>query len=96
VEFLVRVEVNWPADGDEMQKMELISKEAARAKELAAAGTIVRLWRIPGRWANVGLWSAPDATALHDAIRSLPFCPWLDVSVEPLARHPNDPAPVSA
>jgi muconolactone D-isomerase len=47
----------------------------------------VRIWRIPGRTANVGIWEAPDATALHDLVSSLPLFPWLDVTVTPLARH---------
>ena len=70
----------------------LVDAERARAGELAAAGTIQRLWRVPGRRANYGLWSAPDATALHEAISSLPFFPWLDIEVIALAEHPSDPA----
>lgn len=92
MEFLVEIEVKWPPDGDPAQRAELIAAEGRRAAELAAAGTVRRLWRIPGRWANVGLWEAPDATALHDAIASLPFYPWLTATVRPLARHPSDPA----
>ena len=91
MEFLVRIEVNWPADGDEALRRSLVDREAARARELAAEGIIVRLWRVPGRWANIGLWRAKDASELHDAISSLPFLPWLDVGVEALARHPSDP-----
>lgn len=91
MEFLVRIEVNWPADGDEARKTDLIEQEAARAAELARQGHIVRLWRVPGCWANVGIWKAPDATVLHEAISSLPFFPWLSVAAAPLARHPSDP-----
>lgn len=91
MEFLVEIEVRWPPDGDQAQKERLVAAEARRARELAADGALLRLWRVPGRWANVGLWQAQDATALHDAIASLPFYPWLDVRVRPLARHPSDP-----
>ena len=87
----MRIEVRWPATGDESRKRELIEDEAARARQLGELGTIVRLWRVPGRWANVGIWQAADATALHDAISSLPLFPWIEVDVEPLARHPSDP-----
>ena len=45
----------------------------------------------PARWANCGLWEAPDATAIHDAVTSLPMWPYLDVTVHPLGAHPNDP-----
>ena len=91
MEFLVHIEVRWPPDGDPTEFARLVDAEAARARELAAAGTIKRLWRIPGRRANYGLWSADDATALHTAISSLPFFPWLDVEVIAVAEHPSDP-----
>jgi muconolactone D-isomerase len=91
MEFLVHIEVLWPPDGDATRRDALVAAEGARARELAEQGTIVRLWRIPGRWANWGLWSAADATALHAAISSLPLYPWLSVTVHPLAAHPSDP-----
>lgn len=92
MEFLVRIDVRWPVDGDEQMKARLIEAETARAAELAAAGTLRRLWRIPGRWANYGLWQANDATELHAALASLPFYPWLEIDVHVLAEHPSDPA----
>lgn len=91
MEFLVRIEVRWPPEGDASVKAGLIEREALRARELASRGVILRLWRSPGRWANVGIWQAEDASELHEAIASLPFFEWLDVRVEPLARHPSDP-----
>lgn len=92
MEFLVSVEVLWPPDGDPDQRARLVAAEGERAAELAAEGTIKRLWRIPGRWANWGLWEAADATALHEALSSLPLFPWLSVAVHPLAQHPSDPS----
>ena len=92
MEFLVNIEINWPPDADEQRREQLFADELARGRELAEAGRMVRLWRVPGRWANWGLWEAEDATALHQAISSLPLWPWMDVTVHPLARHVNDPA----
>ncbi len=77
MEFLVHIDVLWPGDGDRAERERLVAAEGVRARELAEAGIIQRLWRIPGRWANWGLWAAPDATALHAAIASLPLYPWL-------------------
>lgn len=91
MDFLVYIDVRLPADFDEARKEELIRAEGARAKQLAAQRHIDRLWRIPGRWSNVGIWCADDATSLHEAISSLPLYPWLDVRVTPLAHHPSDP-----
>jgi muconolactone D-isomerase len=38
----------------------------------------------------VGLYEAADPAELHDALMSLPMAPWLDVTVEPLATHPQE------
>lgn len=91
MEFLVEIENRWPADGDPARKAELVKAESERARELAAQGILRKLWRIPGTVRNVGLWVADDATALHQALTSLPFFPWLVIEVRPLAAHPNDP-----
>lgn len=91
MEFLVHIEVRWPPEGDPDELQRLTDAERVRGRELVAEGRIKRLWRIPGRRANWGLWEAADATELHTAISSLPFFPWLDVEVIPLAVHPTDP-----
>ena len=65
----------WPADGDPEELARLTAAERARGAELGAAGTIRRMWRVPGRRANWGVWEADDATALHAAIASLPLFP---------------------
>jgi muconolactone D-isomerase len=91
VEFLVNIEVGWPADGDPDELARLVAAERVRGRELGEEGSIRRMWRVPGRRANWGIWEAEDATALHAAISSLPFFPYLDVEVITLAAHPNDP-----
>lgn len=94
MQFLLHIKVTWPPDGDAEERDRRIAAEGARARELAAAGIIKRVWRIPGQWANWGLWEAADATAIHEAVQSLPMWPYLDVTVHPLADHPNDPGTV--
>jgi muconolactone D-isomerase len=91
MEFLVRIQVEWPTDGDPDELARLMAAERQRAKELSAEGRIRRLWRIPGRTANWGIWEAPDATALHEALSSLPLYRWVKIDVHPLAQHPADP-----
>jgi muconolactone D-isomerase len=91
MEFLVRIVVDWPADGDPAELARITAAERERAAALGAEGHIRRMWRIPGRRANWGLWEADDATELHAAISSLPFYPYLSVEVHPLAAHPSDP-----
>jgi muconolactone D-isomerase len=87
VEFLLEIEVRLPASMDDAQRAQLIERERVRGRELADQGIIRAIWRIPGRFANRAIWSAPDATALHTAITSLPLWPYVDVVVTPLATH---------
>ena len=77
-----------PPSMPEEQQQELVRREGERGRELIEQGSLRRIWRIPGRWENVSLYSATDATELHQLISSLPMWPWLDVQVEPLAIHP--------
>ena len=92
MEFLVNINIALPPGMASHERQELHAAEAVQAASLAAAGRLVRLWRIPGRTANWGLWRAADATELHDALTSLPLWPYMHIEVVPLARHPNDPA----
>jgi len=92
MEFLVHITIErlQNSAGDQRDD-ELARAERERAEELARVGRVVRLWRVPGQRASWGLWDAPDATALHEALSSLPLWPWMRVDVHPLARHPSDP-----
>jgi muconolactone D-isomerase len=90
MEFLVRFEVDAPASMTADERERLRGLERVRAMELREQGILRRLWRVPGRRAVVGLWEAPDATALHDALASLPMFAWMDVTVEALATHPQE------
>jgi muconolactone D-isomerase len=91
MEFLVHIKVDWPPDLEGEAFDTLIARERERGAELVGGGAIKRLWRVPGQWANWGVWSAADATALHDALASLPSFRWATIEVHPLAAHPNDP-----
>jgi muconolactone D-isomerase len=88
MEFHVEIQVTLPRELTADERSRLTEAEARRGRELQQAGTIVRIWRIPGRTANVGIWEAPEPTALHDAIASLPMFPYLSADVTPLAVHP--------
>jgi len=86
-EYLIQMQINIPPDMPDSQLADLRAREKERGLQLRAEGTIKRVWRVPGRVANIGYWEAPDATVLHDKISSLPMFPWLDVHVTPLAQH---------
>ena len=88
-----------PPDMDPGERARLTEAEAVRGRELIAAGSLRRIWRVPGRQANVAVYAAIDATELHALITSLPLWPWMNVRVEALAVHPleaGDPATVGA
>ncbi len=92
MEFLVHISIALPQGMPDEERRALYAAESVQAASLAAAGRLVRLWRIPGRTANWGLWRASDATELHDALTSLPLWPYMDIEATALAKHPNDPA----
>ncbi len=85
--FLVQISVALPPDMPQAERSSLLERERERGRELKGAGVIEEMWRVPGRQANVGVWRAPTATALHEAITSLPVWPWTEVTVTPLADH---------
>ena len=91
MEFLVRMVLSFDHSMPPDERDRYRVAEARRARELADEGKLKRLWRVPGRRANWGIWSADDATDLHTALSSLPLWPWLDIEVLPLADHENDP-----
>ncbi len=78
---------DWAVLRDRPDLDDLISREREAGRRLMAEGTLVRIWRLPGQRANVGIWRVPDATALHAALASLTLWPWLDADVVPLATH---------
>ena len=70
----------------------MTAHEAARTRELAEDGRLIRLWTLPVRGHALGLWQATDSRALQDLLQSLPMADWLMIDTVPLTRHPSDPA----
>jgi muconolactone D-isomerase len=90
MEFLVRADNRLPADFPSEQREQMRTGERAIAARWRAEGMLQRLWRVPGRTDWVGLFTAPDATVLHDELSTLPMYPWLRLTVQPLATHPQE------
>ena len=91
MEWLINMTVRPPAGTSEEEIAARSQAEADAVALLAKSGSVLRVWRIPGQWANWSLWTFPDATSLHAALSSLPLWPWAEITVHPLAAHPNDP-----
>jgi muconolactone D-isomerase len=90
MDFLVEIATELPPDMPDDEREALLARERERGRELRAAGTLTRIWRLPGRPANVGVWSAVDADALHEALTSLPVWRFARVTVTALSTHPLD------
>jgi muconolactone D-isomerase len=90
MEWLVHTQNRLTAELSAEERDRLRTAERARAMELRAEGVLRKLWRTPGRPGTVALYECRDATHLHDTLSSLPMFPWLEVSVEPLATHPQE------
>jgi muconolactone delta-isomerase len=94
MEYLVTMTTLVPDGTAEEKVQEVRRREAARSRELAAQGHLLRLWRPPvrpGEWRTFGLFAAADEVELEDVLASMPLRVWRSDQVIPLSAHPNDP-----
>ena len=95
MEYLVTMTTSVPDGTPEEAVDDIRTREAARSKELAAQGHLLRLWRPPlqpGEWRSLGLFAAEDRDQLEGVLASMPLRVWRTDEVVPLSPHPNDPA----
>ena len=95
MEFLVTMTTHVPEGTTDAAIQDVRSREAARSRELAAKGHLLRLWRPPlqpGEWRTLGLFAADDGAQLEKVLASMPLRLWRTDEVTPLSPHPNDPA----
>jgi muconolactone D-isomerase len=91
-EFIVEITTDIPAGTEPAEVERRRAAEAVRAKELAATGHLVRLWRPVGELRSIGLWRADDEADLHKTVLgTLPLRPWMSIAVTAVDPHPNDP-----
>jgi muconolactone delta-isomerase len=91
IDFLITIPDDAPAD----EVRERLDGETTRVAELAAEGRALRVWKpLPedGRRRALGLYRADSDAELDAILASLPLKPWMEITVTPLAAHPNDPA----
>jgi muconolactone delta-isomerase len=93
MEYLVTMTTRVP-DGTPDEAVQAIrAREAARSRELAVRGNLLRLWRPPlrpGEWRTLGLFAA-DGGRIEEVLASMPLRVWRTDEVVPLSQHPNDP-----
>ncbi|HUA40063.1 MAG TPA: muconolactone Delta-isomerase family protein [Streptosporangiaceae bacterium] len=95
MEYLVEMTTHVRAGTPQEAIDDVRSREAARSRELAAQGHLLRLWRPPlqpGEWRTLGLFAAADEGELEQVLASMPLRIWRTDQVTPLSPHPNDPA----
>jgi muconolactone D-isomerase len=95
MEYLVTMTTQVPEATPEEAVDDVRTREAARSRELAAQGHLLRLWRPPlqpGEWRSIGLFAAHDRRQLDDVLASMPLHVWRSDEVTPLSPHPSDPA----
>ncbi|MFG2420662.1 muconolactone Delta-isomerase family protein [Streptomyces sp. NPDC048448] len=91
-EFLVEITTTIPEGTSQDEVDRRRAAEAVRARELAAAGRLARLWRPVGELRSLGIWRAADEDELHEKVLgTLPLRPWMRLNVTALESHPNDP-----
>jgi muconolactone delta-isomerase len=98
MEFLVEFELEVPEGTPESVVEQCTRAESAAAARLADTGHLLRIWRraaVAGDTTVVGLYRAETKAELDDLLRALPLADWLQVTIIPLAPHPNDPNPVA-
>jgi muconolactone delta-isomerase len=94
MEFLVTMTTQVPDGTPDETVAAVRAREAARSRELAEQGHLLRLWRPPlqpGEWRTLGLFAADDDVELENVLSSMPLRVWRTDSVTPLSPHPNDP-----
>ncbi len=96
MEYLVTMTTHVPDGTPKRDVDDVMARESAHSRELAAEGRLLRLWRPPlrpGEWRSLGLFSADDDGELERTLASMPLRVWRTDQVTPLAHHPNDPGP---
>ena len=95
MEYLVTMTTHVPEGTPDQAVDDVRGREAARSRELAAQGHLLRLWTLPGHGRALGLWQAGGPAEMQAILRSLPLDPWMTVQTTPLSPHPSDPAQTS-
>ena len=99
MEYFVTMTTHVPDGTPDQTVDEVRAREAARSRELAAAGHLVRLWRAPlrpGEWRSLGLFAAADDGQLEQILASMPLRVWRSVPAGVPAQAVDDTAACEA
>ncbi len=88
--FLVRMDVNLPANMPSEEAAAIKATEKAYSQDLQQQGKWRHIWRVVGEYSNYSVFDAESNDELHTMLSGLPLFPYMDISVTPLAKHPSD------
>lgn len=88
--FLVRMDVNLPADMPSEEAAAIKAVEKDYSQVLQQQGKWRHIWRVVGEYSNYSVFDAESNDELHTMLSGLPLFPYMDISVTPLAKHPSD------
>ncbi|HEB4875872.1 TPA: muconolactone Delta-isomerase [Kluyvera ascorbata F0526] len=87
--FKVEMTVNIPSSLPKVEADAIKAREKAYSQQLQREGKWLHIWRVAGLYANVSIFDVADNQELHDLLTALPLYPYMDISVQPLCRHPS-------
>jgi muconolactone delta-isomerase len=94
-EFLTTFTVSVPEDTPREIVDATDRREAARIRELAGQGHLLRLWGLPDGGGELGDWRANGTGEMQAILETLPLYAWMSVETTALSPHPSDPARTS-
>lgn len=87
--YLVRMDVNLPADLPEEQATAIKEREKDYSQGLQRDGRWPHIWRMVGHYANYSIFDVTSNDELHELLQGLPLFPYMNIEVTPLANHPS-------
>lgn len=87
--YLVRMDVNIPADLPVETANEIKAREKLYSHDLQRDGRWCHIWRVVGEYANYSVFDVASNDELHQLLSQLPLFPYMKIIVTPLAAHPS-------
>lgn len=87
--FKVEMTVNIPNDYPAEKAAVIKAEEKAYAQQLQREGKWRHIWRMAGLYSNISIFDVKDNEELHTLLTGLPLYPFMEISVQPLCRHPS-------
>ncbi len=87
--FLARMDVHFPESMTPEDMGDFQVREKAYSADLQSRGIMKAIWRVVGEYANYSIFEVDDHDELHAILSGFPMFRYMDVTVTPLAKHPN-------